>query len=97
MPDIDISTNGIRKLLQNLKPGKAAGPDNIQPIVLKELCNEIAPIIQVIFQRSLGTGKLPQEWLRANVTPLYKKGEKSAAENYRPFPLHAYSARLWSM
>ena len=27
MPEIDISKNGLHKLLKNLKPGKAAGPE----------------------------------------------------------------------
>ena len=59
MPDIDISINGILKLLNSLKPGKAAGPDSIRPILLKELRVELAPIIKVIFERSLQTSKLP--------------------------------------
>ena len=33
MPDIQISVNGILKLLNNFKPGKAAGPDSIQTIM----------------------------------------------------------------
>ena len=52
MPQIEISINGILKLLYNLKPGKAAGPDKIR-LILKELRVELAPIIKVIFERSL--------------------------------------------
>ena len=49
MEAFDISVAGILKLLKNLKPGKASGPDRLKPILLKELREEIAPIIQVIF------------------------------------------------
>ncbi|MEW8546483.1 MAG: reverse transcriptase family protein, partial [Candidatus Thiodiazotropha sp.] len=87
LSDIEISINGILKLLFNLKPGKAAGPDRIRPLLLKELREEIAPIIKVIFERSLQTGKLPAEWCKAYVTPVFKKGEKSLAANYRPISL----------
>ena len=87
MPDIEISLNGILKLLFNLKPGKAAGPDKIRPLILKELRVELAHIIKVIFERSLETGKLPADWCKAHVTPIYKKGEKSLASNYRPISL----------
>ena len=87
LPDIDISLNGILKLLSNLKPGKAAGPDKLRPLLLKELLAEIAPIIKVIFQKSLETGQIPAEWCRANVTPIFKKGDKSLAVNYHPIPL----------
>ena len=75
MEDFGISVAGILKLLRNLKPGKAAGPDKLKPILLKELSEEIAPIIQVIFERSIQTGKLPAEWCRAQVTPIFKKGD----------------------
>ena len=37
MPDFNISTAGILKLLKDLNPNKAAGPDKIKPLVLQEL------------------------------------------------------------
>jgi hypothetical protein len=35
--DINITENGVHKLLKNLNPNKTAGPDNITPRVIKEL------------------------------------------------------------
>ena len=87
MEDFDISVAGILKLLKNLKPGKAAGTDRLKPILLKELREEIASIIQVFFERSIKTGKLPSEWCRAQVSPIFKKGDKSSPANYRPISL----------
>ena len=87
MPEIEISKNGLLKLLKNLKPGKAAGPDRLKPLLLRELREEIAPIIKIIFDRSLQTGKLPADWVKANVMPVFKKGDKSLASNYRPISL----------
>ena len=34
MPNIPIDTNGILKLLGNLKTDKASGPDDSKPIVV---------------------------------------------------------------
>ena len=87
MPDININLNGITKLLNNLRPDKAAGPDEIKPIVLRELRVEIAPVIQLIFEKSLAIGALPSDWTKANVRPIFKKGEKSDPSNYRPISL----------
>ena len=87
LSDTDISLNGILKLLTNLKPGKAAGPDKLRPLLLKELRSEIAPIIKVNFQKTLETGQTPAEWCRANVTPIFKKEDKSLGVNYRPISL----------
>ena len=46
--DIKVSVEGVKKLLQNLKPNKAAGPDRIPNRVLKELAEELAPIIAAL-------------------------------------------------
>jgi len=73
MKDIVIDPNGVLKLLLNLKVDKAAGPDNIKPIVIKELAHEILDVVSLIFQKSLNTGQIPSEWKKANVAPLYKK------------------------
>ena len=70
MPDIEISINGYLKLLNNLKPGKTAGPQYwplIRPKLLKKLGMELAPIIKVILKISLQTDKLLTYWNRANI------------------------------
>ena len=87
MPDISIAAEGIDKLLVCLNPHKAAGPDKFKPIVLQTLHKELAPILQLIFQRSLDTGKLPDIWKEANVSPIFKKREKCDPSNYRPISL----------
>ena len=79
--------NGITKLLSNLRHDKAAGPDEIRIIVLKELRPEIAPIIQLIFERSLATGEVPFDWTKASVSPIFKKADNSGQANYRPISL----------
>ena len=47
----------------------------------------IAPIIQLIFERSLATGEVPSDCTKANVSPIFKKGDKSDSANYRPISL----------
>ena len=87
MPDISITAEGIDKLLVGLNPHKAAGPDKFKPIVLQTLHKELTPILQLIIQRSLDTGKLPDIWKDANESPIFKKGKKSDPSNYRPISL----------
>ena len=74
MPEITISVPGIIKLLCNLNPSKASGPDSIKPIVLKNLSNEIALFLSVLFQKSLDSGQVPHDWTKACFTPIFKKG-----------------------
>ena len=51
MESIIVSTNGIAKLLKDLNPHKAAGPNQIEPLVLQKLRDVIAPILQVNFSK----------------------------------------------
>ena len=87
MPEIFIDLNGALNLLTNLKPDKAAEPDKIKPGVLKELRHVVAPIICLLFERSLATGQIPSGWTKATVSPLFKKGDKGDQANFRPISL----------
>ena len=85
--EITIDERGVLKLINNLKVNKAAGPDGIPNKFLKACAEEVAPVLTNIFQQSLNTGQLPQDWKNANVTPIFKKGDKHAPQNYRPVSL----------
>ena len=76
MPPISVTTTGIAKLLDNLNPHKATGPDCLSPMVLRELCSLIAPALQKIFSKSLSSNQVPKAWKKALVTPIFKKGDK---------------------
>ena len=52
MSEIDISEYGLLNLLRNHKPGKATGPDRLKPFLLRELWEEITPMIKINFDRS---------------------------------------------
>ena len=93
--DVRFTVNGVRKLLENLDPTKAVGPDEIPPRVLKELASDIAPVLTEIFNRSYQTGVMPDDWRKANVVPAYKKGKKILAVNYRPISLTCICCKLF--
>ena len=80
-----------------VNPNKAAGPDSIKPLILKELRLEIAPVICLLFEKTLKTDQLPSEWTKAQVCPLYKKGDKTDPANYRPISLTCIFCKWWSM
>ena len=89
-----VSPAGVEKLLLKLKPHKAAGPDEIHARVLKELHRPLAPVLSDLFQRSIDTGEVPDDWREANVAPVFKKGERYRASNYRPISLTSIVCKL---
>ena len=96
MPAIKIGLEGIYKILNRLQIHKATGPDKISCRILKEMAAEVAPILHLFFQASINQGILPTDWKTANVVPIFKKGDKSKAENYRPVSLTSVVCKRWN-
>ena len=94
LPEIDVASDGVKHLLLNLNPSKAAGPDQISPRVLKELANELADPLSKVFQHSISSGTVPKQWREATVAPIFKKGDKHNAANYRPVSLTSICCKL---
>ena len=83
MEEITVDPVGVTKLLTKLNIHKASRLDGLSARVLKECSSEIAPILAYIFNESLAQGAVRDDWRLANVTPVFKKGEKYDAANYR--------------
>ena len=73
--------------MRKIKINKSEGPDNIYARVLRECENELSLPLSIIFNKSLSETKIPFDWKRANVVPIFKNGDKSKVENYRPVSL----------
>ena len=84
MPQIEETTAGVKKLLEYLQPHKVCGPDQLPHRVLKELADVITHPLREIFQACLDTSTVPHQLRLTNVTPVFKKCDRSSAANYQP-------------
>ena len=91
---MSFSAQGIEAQLRKLDHKKAPEPDQIPARILKEAAPEIAPTLRLIFKKSDETGTLPDDWKTANVSAIYKKGDKKDPENYRPVSLTSICCKV---
>ncbi|CAB4017824.1 Hypothetical predicted protein [Paramuricea clavata] len=78
--DLNLTVYKIQAVLEALDVTKATGSDGIPARLLKETAEVIAPSLCCLFNKSLNTGTLPDEWKLANVVPVHKKGNAEYRE-----------------
>ena len=94
LEDIRFSEGMVLKKLKALRVDKSPGPDGLHPRVLKELAEQLALPLSLVFTKSVKEGYLPYQWKRANVCPIFKKGNRSDPANYRPVSLTSIVCKI---
>ena len=77
----------VLKLLEEINPSKAVGIDNISGKFLKDGAFILADQITNLCNLSIRLSRFPRKCKIAKLKPLYKKGSKLEAKNYRPISL----------
>ena len=94
LSEIILTREAVKDKLSKLDPSKATGPDNIPSIVLKALSEELSLPLLILFNKSLSEGHVPNAWKTAEVTAIFKKGERCSPSNYRPVSLTCIACKV---
>ena len=92
--DLKIVEDSVRKEILALNINKSCGPDEVSPLLLIKLVDFVTSPLTMIMNASIEDGTLPQDWKNAFVSPIYKKGARNLAENYRPISLTSIACKI---
>ena len=85
----------ISNLIVALSPYKAHSHNGLSIRMLQMGSDSISKTPSIIFRDCLKVGYFPTAWKKANVVPVYKKGNKQILNNYRPVSLLHICSKLF--
>ena len=82
-----INEDTTLKIIDRLQPKDTCDADGLSTNILKMIKNEISEPMTLLINQALQTGIFPNNLKLAKVIPIYKKGDNSKLDNYRPISI----------
>ena len=84
---ISVHSSEIISLIRDLNINKASGADGISGQMLRLCDYSVVLPLKIIFENIVSSSVYPGMWKLANVTAIFKKGDKQSIKNYMPISL----------
>ena len=81
-----VSVAQVRKVITSVKDS-SPGWDHLSPFVMKQCVDTYVEPITVLIYNSLHHGIFPDDLKLARVIPIFKSGDSSNINNYRPISI----------
>ena len=94
MKNIKVDVKKVKQLIENQDVRKAPGPDGMSNWIMKECSNQLAGKFYSIIESSLKERRVPLDWKRTKILPIYKGGDKEEPLNYGPVSLTSIVATI---
>lgn len=65
---LTVGEDQVQDHLRNLKVHKFMGPDEMRPEILRELTDEVAKPLSIIFEELWQSSEVPADWNRVKIT-----------------------------
>lgn len=90
-----ITSFEVYKIVMSLKNSNSSITDGFSNNVVKKIAFNICDVLCYIFNNSVSNGVFPDELKQAEVIPLFKTGDKTSLNNYRPISLLSVFSKIF--
>ena len=94
--DLPINDREVVEAIKRLKLGKAAGNDQIVAEILVKGGGNVISAVRMLCAKAWQEEKLPTDWTRGVIFPIYKDGEKKDTNNYRGITLLSIVGKVYA-
>ena len=95
MASFEITFLDILQAINGMKDKITRTPEGIPMYFIKRIISSILYPLHFIFNSSLNLNFIPDQWKCSIVVPVFKKGNRSMPENYRPISLTSSFCRIF--
>ena len=93
--DITFSQADIEEAIDDMNRDASSTDHDIPAIILKECKNNISYPVSLIWKESFESEVISEDMKIQNITPIFKKGDKSDPGNYRPISLTSHLIKIF--
>jgi len=94
LDSIIINETDVTRSINKLRSNSSCGPDSLPPVLFKRLKFCLSYPLTLIYNQLISVGAVPEEWLSAHVTPVFKRGQSGDISNYRPISLTCVPSKI---
>ena len=93
--NISFTEEDIANSIKELRPHAAAGPDEIPALLLKNCVTSLKKPLHILWKSSIQQSTIPKILKSGLVSPIFKGGDRSNPQNYRPVSLTSHVTKIF--
>ena len=95
--DVDITVEEVRRVIRELRNGKAVGLDGVVGEIMREGGEWMVKSVWCMCKRMFVVGQVPDDWTKAVKVPIPKKGIGDRFEQYRGITLISVVSKVYAI